>query len=126
MSFVEHNALDWQLRRPGVRSRLVKDTADGRKAVEGLSIVFQECEPGTGAPSHTHDFEEVITVLDGTAEVWAGSERLSVGPGASVFVPTGVVHGFRNVGAGLLRLEGVIASTELTATFIEEPPTGVH
>jgi len=45
-------------------------------------------------------------------------------PRTSVFVPTGVVQGFRNVGQGVLRVEGLIAATELTARLIEEPQTG--
>ena len=123
MSFVEHSSAEWQLRRPGSRLRLVKDTSIGSdtKVVESLALIFQECEPGTGAPSHTHEFDEVLTVVEGTAEVWAGDVSRAVGPGASVFVPAGVVHGFRNNRDTLLRIEGVIAATELTAIFVEEP-----
>ena len=35
-------------------------------------------------------------------------------PLASVFIPTGAVHGFVNVGTGLLKLQFVIASVSLT------------
>jgi mannose-6-phosphate isomerase-like protein (cupin superfamily) len=79
----------------------------------------QECRPGVGAPSHTHEFEEVLTIVSGTAEVWVEDRREVVGAGTSVFVRTGAVHGFTNVGDDLLQLQAVIAATELRATFLD-------
>jgi mannose-6-phosphate isomerase-like protein (cupin superfamily) len=76
-----------------------------------------------GAPSHTHEFEEVLTVVEGTAQAWIDDSREIVGPGTSIFVPTGAVHGFRNVGDGLLKLQVVIAALELRATFVEAQST---
>ncbi|MBV9893180.1 MAG: cupin domain-containing protein [Chloroflexi bacterium] len=93
---------------------------DPTGSVAALSFFDQECEPGVGAGSHTHEFEEILTVVDGTAEVWSGSVRYTVGPGASVFVPIRAVHGFRNVGTSTLRLQAIIASNELSATFVQD------
>ena len=44
---------------------------------------------------------------------------LVVGPGETAFVRRGAVHGFINVGSGVLKLEAVIAATELRATFVD-------
>jgi quercetin dioxygenase-like cupin family protein len=112
---VEHSRQSWRENRPGSRIQLVVDPTG---SVSGLGLLNQECQPGVGAPSHTHDFEEVLTVMAGTAEVWVGAEHHVVGPGTTVFVPTGAVHGFRNVGADLLRVQGIIAATELRATYL--------
>ena len=43
-----------------------------------------------------HTVEEVLTVLDGCAEIWVGEERTTVMDGQSVIVPAGQRHGFRN------------------------------
>jgi len=112
---IAHDRQAWRDNRPGSRLQLVADPS-GR--VTGLALVNQECQPGVGAPSHTHTFEELLTVLEGTAEVWVDDERLTARPGMTVFVPSGTVHGFRNVGDGTLRLQAVIAAPELRATFL--------
>jgi quercetin dioxygenase-like cupin family protein len=115
---VEHHEQSWHENRPGSHIQLIADSTAG---VSGLAVVNQVCQPGVGAPSHVHDFEEILTVVEGSAEIWVCGERRVVGPGSSAFVPTGAVHGFRNVGTGLLRLEAVIASTQLHATFVDDP-----
>ena len=116
MSIVEHQAQPWNARRPGSRLQMIVDPTEG---VHGLALLNQECEPGIGAPSHTHEFEEVLTIVAGAAEVWIGDNRQVVGPGTSVFVPTGAVHGFVCVGDTRLRLQGVIAARELVSRFLD-------
>jgi mannose-6-phosphate isomerase-like protein (cupin superfamily) len=81
----------------------------------------RSASPGVGAPSHTHEFEEILTIVQGAAEVWVDAVRDVIGPGTSVFVRAGAVHGFVNVGAGPLRLDGVIAARELRATYLPTP-----
>lgn len=115
MVAVEHGRQAWRENRPGSRIQLV---ADPSGVVAGLALLNQECAPGVGAPSHTHEFEELLTVLDGTAEVWVDGERQIVHPGTTVFVRRGAAHGFRNVGDGVLRLQAVIAANELRANFL--------
>ena len=117
MSIVEQSGLPWVPGSAGQGSR-IQFVSDPTGGVSGLTLGNQECAPGVGAASHTHAFEEVLTVLEGTAEVWLGEQRQVVGPGTSVFVPTGAVHGFVNVGTGLLKLQLVIASDRLEATFL--------
>ncbi|MBV8713862.1 MAG: cupin, partial [Chloroflexi bacterium] len=36
---------------------------DPTGSVAALSFFDQECEPGVGAGSHTHEFEEILTVV---------------------------------------------------------------
>jgi quercetin dioxygenase-like cupin family protein len=115
---VEHAAQAWVERRPGSRIRPIVDPTG---AVSGLSFFRQECAPGVGAPSHTHEFEEILTVIEGQAEVWLDGQRQVIGPGTSVFVNTGAVHGFRNVGDDVLKLDAIIAARELRQTFVDDP-----
>jgi quercetin dioxygenase-like cupin family protein len=116
VSVVKHGDQPWTGNRAGSRLQRIVDPG-GR--VMGLGLYTQECAPGVGPASHTHEFEEVLTILDGTAEVWLDGQRQIVGPDTSIFVPVGAVHGFRNVGDGLLKLSIVIAALELRSTFIE-------
>jgi len=120
MGVVRSSDQPWRESRPGSRLQRIVDPSGG---VSGLGLLNQECEPGVGAPSHTHEFEEVLTVVAGTAEAWIDDVREIVGPGTSIFVPTGAVHGFRNVGDGVLKLQVVIAALELRATFIDAQST---
>jgi mannose-6-phosphate isomerase-like protein (cupin superfamily) len=116
MVIVKHKGQAWREGRPGSQLQLIVDPAG---SVSGLALLNQECRPGVGAPSHTHEFEEILTIFEGTAEVWVDDARQVVGPGTSVFVRTGAIHGFVNVGGGPLKLQAVIAATELRATFLD-------
>jgi mannose-6-phosphate isomerase-like protein (cupin superfamily) len=117
VTVVNHAEQPWQ--GSPARSRMQR-IIDPSGRVVGLGLFKQECAPGFGPKSHTHEFEEVLTIVEGTAEVWVDDQRLIAGPQTSVFVPTGAVHGFRNVGEGLLRMSIVIAGRELASTFVED------
>jgi quercetin dioxygenase-like cupin family protein len=90
--------------------------------VTRLGLVDQEVAPGVGAPDHTHDYDEAITVIEGSAEIWIGEERWEAGPGTTAFIPAGAVHGFRNSGDGQLRVQATMNANELRATFVS--PSG--
>jgi len=63
-----------------------------------------------GVDPHTHsDHVDSFYVLEGQAEFVFGEEVVRAGPGTYVAAPIGVVHGFRNVGAGELRMLNVHA-----------------
>ena len=69
--------------------------------------------PGTGAPTHRHAVEEILTVVSGEAEVWLGAERARLAGGQTLLVPAGAAHGFTNAGAGTLHVRAVLASRGL-------------
>jgi quercetin dioxygenase-like cupin family protein len=103
---------DW---RPGVATRMLVSAVNGSKQ---LCIFDQYCEPGLGAPTHLHAVEEVLTVIDGRAEIWVGGERTLAGTGHSVLIPAGVKHGFRNVAqSGLLHMRATLAACIFEATY---------
>ena len=55
--------------------------------------------PGGGPPPHYHlNEDETFHVLEGRVAFLLGGEWREVGPGASAFMPRGVVHTFKNVG----------------------------
>jgi mannose-6-phosphate isomerase-like protein (cupin superfamily) len=63
--------------------------------------------PPGRAPDHFHLYEEVIVILDGTGEMWAGSSHAPIESGSCIFLPHGQVHCVENRGDGEMRLLGV-------------------
>ena len=56
--------------------------------------------PGQVLPRHSHEHEhEVFDVLAGSGTIWLDGEPVEAGPGAIIFVPAGVEHGFENTGS---------------------------
>jgi mannose-6-phosphate isomerase-like protein (cupin superfamily) len=99
--------------RPGVETRMVVSAVNGAAQ---LCIFEQWVAPGTGAPTHSHPVEEVLTVRAGEAEMWIGDERAVVSAGQSLVVPAGRLHGFRNSGKSVLHIHAVLASPVFEAT----------
>jgi len=107
MRVVDHTGQAQEQWRPGVLTRMRISAPTGSTQ---LCVFEQWCDPGCGAPPHRHSVEEVLTVLDGSAEIWVGDERIIVPAGQSVIVPPGQRHGFRNIGASVLHLEAILAA----------------
>ena len=99
--------------RPGVETRMVVSAIQG--AAE-LCIFEQWVAPGAGAPSHSHPVEEVLTVLEGEAEMWIDEQRKIVSAGQSLIVPARRLHGFLNSGNATLHIHAVLASPIFEAT----------
>jgi quercetin dioxygenase-like cupin family protein len=93
--------------RPGVETRMRASAANGATQ---LCIFEQWIAPGTGAPTHSHPVEEVLTVLSGEAEMWLDAQRMVVLAGQSLIVPAHRNHGFRNSGTATLHIHAVLAS----------------
>ncbi len=99
--------------RPGVETRMLVSAGNGAAQ---LCIFEQWVAPGTGAPTHSHPVEEVLTVREGEAEMWIDERRVTVAAGQSLIVPAGRKHGFRNSGTATLHLHAVLASPVFEAT----------
>src|SRR5215471_11323953 len=107
MKAVAHQEQPWEAWREGVKTRMLVSARTG--AVQ-LCIFEQQVAPGTGAPTHSHPVEEVLTVRDGEADMWIGEGHVRVFAGQSLLIPPGRSHGFRNVGTGTLHIHAVLAS----------------
>src|ERR1700737_1127539 len=84
----------WRL---GVETRMLVSASNGATQ---LCIFEQWIAPGTGAPTHSHPVEEILTVREGEAD----QQRIIVSVGQSLIVPPGRMHGFRNYGTATLHL----------------------
>lgn len=115
MKLINHEdqeTVDW---RPGVATRMIVSAVTG--SVQ-LCIFEQFCDPGLGAPMHMHVVEEVLDVIEGSAEIWVGEETVAVGAGHSLIVPAGILHGFRNTSAtDVLHVRATLASPIFEASY---------
>ena len=59
------------------------------------------------APYHTHTYEEVIYILDGSGQVHVDEETHPIRRGSCIYLPPGLSHCLENDGGAPLRLVGV-------------------
>ena len=73
---------------------------------------------------HTHPVEESLTFLSGEGEAMLDGEAVAVGPGMTLYVPPGVVHGF-SCTSGQMQVLFVFSTHEFAeTTIVEENPLG--
>jgi quercetin dioxygenase-like cupin family protein len=113
MRVVDHSSNPRETWRAGVETRMLVSASNG---CSQLCIFEQWTAPGTGAPTHSHPVEEVLTVREGEAEMWMDEQRIIVSAGQSLIVPAGRKHGFRNAGNATLHIHAVLASPVFEAT----------
>jgi mannose-6-phosphate isomerase-like protein (cupin superfamily) len=63
--------------------------------------------PPGRAPDHFHEYEEVLFILRGEGQMWAGDKSTPIGYGSCIYLPKRQVHCVENSGTGELRLLGV-------------------
>ena len=100
---------------------------DGLGDSESLVLVRARIENGAGHPFHSHpEMDEIIYVLEGSMEQWLERERRIVGPGESVYIPRGVIHGCYNVSAGDCVFLAILTPSRIqgpfSVDFSEEEP----
>ena len=72
---------------------------DGERTGGAVTMWTGTLPPGGGPPPHYHlNEDETFHVLEGRIAFLLNGEWREVGPGASAFMPRGVVHTFKNVG----------------------------
>ena len=82
----------------------------GRMPDTNLLLVRAQLEPGAAHRFHYHpNLEEILFILSGKAEQWVERENRIIGPGDSVHLPAGIIHGTYNVGAEPLDFLAILA-----------------
>ena len=109
--------------RPDSELALVVDPSDGPGPhVEGMSVFCERMAVGDEIPLHRHREDEVFFLVEGAVEARVGEETREIGPGAVVFIPGGMKHGFRNVGEEEVRIQAVFSSREVSIQYFERNP----
>lgn len=87
----------------------------------GLFVARQWLGTGQQVYRHTHAVEEVLLFLEGNGTASLGDDEVAVGPGITLIVPAGVVHGFRNEAEETLLVLVIFPGDAFAQTFFVEP-----
>lgn len=114
MTAIDHASQPKDEWRQGVLTRMIASAAVGTTQ---LCVFEQWCDPGLGAPPHLHAVEEILTVLEGEAQIVVEGEQRHTAQGQSVVIPAGRKHSFTNAGTGILRVQAILASPIFEAAY---------
>ena len=99
---------------PGLRVSFPLHSATG--AASTATVLF-ELDPGAELPVHTDSAEELLIIVQGTAEARVGDEVGRIGKHEVALVPSMAPHGLRNIGEDVLRVFGTFSASTNVATF---------
>ena len=91
----------------------------GRDHGADISYFYVDNEPGEGPGLHWHPYTETWVVIEGTARFTTGDHTFEASEGDTATVPTGVWHGFKNIGTSRLRMLCIHASDVIVQTWAE-------
>lgn len=98
---------------------------DGAIGSEKIFVAEQTLRPGDRVLIHTHPEDEVLIFRSGTGVARLGDEEVTIGDGVTLFIPAGVVHGFRNSGEDDLDVIVIFPGSGFAETTLLESGTGL-
>ena len=102
---------------PGLRVSFPLHSATGTASI---ATVLFELDPGAELGVHTDSAEELLVIVQGTAEARVGDEVGRLEQHQVALVPPMAPHGLRNIGDDVLRVFGTFSASTVVSTF-EEP-----
>ncbi len=113
LKYRELPIVDWG---GGVTAQLLVSTELG---AEGLTSGITSFAPGSALPIHTHNCDEQVSVIEGSAVAEVGDESFPLEPFDTTFVPQGIAHRFRNSGETVMRILWSYPHSHVTRTLTE-------
>jgi quercetin dioxygenase-like cupin family protein len=114
---IEHASLPIVPSPSGLPTQHLVGARDGSQQ---LFVGQQWLQPGDRVLRHTHPVEEALTFLAGAGEATLGDETVPIGPGVSLYIPPGVVHGFHCT-EGTLHVMVAFPTPHFAETTIVKP-----
>ena len=99
---------------PGLRVSFPIHSATGTAST---ATVLFELDPGAELPVHVDSAEELLIVVQGTAEARVGDETGVLEKHQVGLVPPMAPHGLRNIGDDVLRVFGTFSASTVVSTF---------
>ena len=99
---------------PGLRVSFPVHSATGTAST---ATVLFELDPGAELGVHTDSAEELLIIVQGTAEARVGDEVGRLETHQVGLVPPMAPHGLRNIGDDVLRVLGTFSASTVVSTF---------
>jgi mannose-6-phosphate isomerase-like protein (cupin superfamily) len=99
---------------PGLRVSFPLHSATGSAST---ATVLFELDPGAELYMHQDSAEELLIIVQGTAEARVGDEIGRLEAHQVALVPPMAPHGLRNVGEDVLRVLGTFSASTVVSTF---------
>jgi quercetin dioxygenase-like cupin family protein len=79
-----------------------------------VRVGIQVSPPGYRTPTHSHPYLEVVTIIEGSGEVWIEGQKdiVKIGPGMTMVFQPDVPHWFCNSGDVPMKTYGVHSSPQ--------------
>jgi quercetin dioxygenase-like cupin family protein len=88
-------------------------------------VVCVTLEPGKSGGRHIHSAEEILFVVEGTAQLAVGNDRERFGQGDMALIPAAIAHEAINIGSERLRFLAIFPSAMVVHTWdVPVEPTG--
>ena len=113
---VRFDSIDHQERRPGV---VLSSLVDGNTGATQISSGVAEFAVGASAPTHYHDAEESVIVIEGEGLMVINGEEHIVRPNDAAFIPPGAHHSIANHGGRPFKISWTYASINWSTTPVE-------
>jgi quercetin dioxygenase-like cupin family protein len=82
--------------------------------------------PGEGAPMHSHNCDEQVTLLEGAGECEIDGVVTQLSQYDTTYVPADIPHRFTNTGTGPMRILWIYSTDRVTRTFSATGETVEH
>ena len=101
---------------PAMRVRVGFPISSATGTAASASVYF-ELDPGAHLGVHTDSAEELLIIVQGTAEARVGDEVGRLETHQVGLVPPMAPHGLRNIGDDVLRVLGTFSAATVVSTF---------
>lgn len=98
------------------------DPVSSGSYVRDLCVILERIAPGDRIPLHRHAIDEAIVVESGEVELRLGDETRVVSGRSVAFIPAGIAHAARNVGADDVVYTAFFAATAIDIEYLERNP----